>query len=81
MSLDSLSAASFGFGKRSGIDSIGEASGILPSREWKRGARGEPWFPGETLITGIGQGYMTSTPLQLAVATAALGRVAPATPL
>ncbi len=62
----------FGFGQRSGIDSTGEAAGILPSRAWKRKLRNEPWFPGETLITGIGQGYLSATPLQLASATATL---------
>ncbi|MBL3526683.1 MAG: penicillin-binding protein 2 [gamma proteobacterium endosymbiont of Lamellibrachia anaximandri] len=62
----------FGFGSRSGIDLTGERSGLLPSREWKRKARREPWYPGETLITGIGQGYFLTTPLQLASATATL---------
>ncbi|MBL3598998.1 MAG: penicillin-binding protein 2 [gamma proteobacterium endosymbiont of Lamellibrachia anaximandri] len=61
-----------GFGSRSGIDLTGERSGLLPSREWKRKARREPWYPGETLITGIGQGYFLTTPLQLASATATL---------
>ncbi|RLJ17887.1 penicillin-binding protein 2 [bacterium endosymbiont of Escarpia laminata] len=61
-----------GFGSRSGIDLTGERSGLLPSREWKRKARREPWYPGETLITGIGQGYFLTTPLQLATATATL---------
>ena len=46
--------------------------GLLPSREWKRGARSQPWFPGETLITGIGQGFVLTTPMQLASATATL---------
>jgi len=46
--------------------------GILPSRAWKKINRNEPWYKGETLNTGIGQGFMTSSPLQLAVATAAL---------
>ncbi len=45
----------------------------MPSREWKRRARDKLWYPGETLITGIGQGFMLSTPLQLAVAAATLG--------
>jgi len=63
---------SFGFGKRSGIDVLGERSGLMPSREWKRKARGQVWFPGETVITGIGQGFMLVTPLQLALATATL---------
>ena len=62
----------FGFGKRSGIDVLGERSGLMPSREWKRKARGQVWFPGETVIAGIGQGYMLVTPLQLALATATL---------
>ncbi|NNG12588.1 MAG: penicillin-binding protein 2, partial [Halobacteria archaeon] len=62
----------FGFGKRTGIDIQGELPGLLPSPGWKRARRGEPWFPGETIITGIGQGFFLSTPLQLAVATATL---------
>lgn len=62
----------FGFGKKTGIDLMGERSGLLPSREWKRGVHGKKWFPGETLIAGIGQGYMLATPLQLAEATATL---------
>ncbi|MEM7210221.1 MAG: penicillin-binding protein 2 [Pseudomonadota bacterium] len=62
----------FGFGLATGIDNPGEANGLLPSREWKRATKGQPWFPGETLITGIGQGYMLVTPLQLARATAIL---------
>jgi penicillin-binding protein 2 len=62
----------FGFGQRTGIDTTSESRGLMPSREWKRGARGQPWFPGETLITGIGQGYLLVTPLQLASGTGAL---------
>lgn len=62
----------FGLGDRMGIDSTGEATGLVPSREWKRRVRGAPWFPGETLIAGIGQGYMLTTPLQLASATATI---------
>lgn len=69
--------ALFGLGQRTGIDIPGEQPGILPSREWKRSAFRRPqdqaWFPGETVITGIGQGYMLATPLQLAQATAILG--------
>jgi len=64
--------SSFGLGKKTGIDLIGEPSGLMPSREWKRRVRGNPWYPGETLITGIGQGYMLTTPLQLGVVTATL---------
>ena len=62
----------FGFGRITGIDSVGERPGILPSREWKKRARGTVWYPGETVITGIGQGYMLTTPLQLATSTSML---------
>lgn len=62
----------FGLGQLTGIDSGPEREGLLPSREWKRRQRGLPWFPGETVITGIGQGFMLTTPVQLAVATATL---------
>ena len=62
----------FGFGANTGIDLTGESTGLLPSREWKRRARRQPWYPGETLIMGIGQGYFLTTPLQLAAATAAV---------
>ena len=64
----------FGFGLPTGIDTSHESSGLLPSRQWKRARRQQPWYPGETLITGIGQGYTLTTPLQLATATAVLGR-------
>ncbi|MEW7979710.1 MAG: penicillin-binding protein 2 [gamma proteobacterium symbiont of Phacoides pectinatus] len=62
----------FRFGRRTDIDITGELGGLLPSREWKRRARNESWYPGETLIMGIGQGYVLTTPLQLASATATL---------
>ncbi len=62
----------FGFGRKTGIDTGGERPGLLPSREWKKRVKGQAWFPGETLIAGIGQGYVLSTPLQLAAATSAL---------
>ena len=62
----------FGFGSKTGIDLSGEKAGLLPSRKWKRKARNEPWYPGETLIAGIGQGFIQVTPLQLANATAQL---------
>ena len=62
----------FGLGQKTGIDILGELSGLNPSREWKRRTRNLPWFPGETLITGIGQGFMLTTPLQLAQATASI---------
>jgi len=64
--------ARFGFGQKSGIDMPVENTGLLPSREWKRTTRGQAWYPGETLNTGIGQGFLLSTPLQLASATATL---------
>ena len=62
----------FGFGRPTGVDLPREASGLVPSREWKLATLGRPWTIGETIITGIGQGYMLSTPLQLASATAAV---------
>ncbi|HIF17726.1 MAG TPA: penicillin-binding protein 2 [Cycloclasticus sp.] len=62
----------FGFGQKTGLDINGEKSGLLPSREWKRRARNQAWYPGETLIAGIGQGFNLTTPLQLAHATAIL---------
>jgi len=62
----------FGFGKPSGIDIKGEMSGLLPTPEWKRRRFKQAWFPGETVIVGIGQGYMLATPMQLAQATAIL---------
>ena len=62
----------FGLGQRTGVDLLGEPSGLMPSREWKQRVRKNPWYPGETVITGIGQGYMLATPLQLAVLTATL---------
>lgn len=62
----------FGFGRHTGIDLKGEAAGLMPSREWKRKRFNKDWFAGESVITGIGQGYWSATPLQLAVATATL---------
>ncbi|MBT9590687.1 MAG: penicillin-binding protein 2 [Thiobacillus sp.] len=64
--------AKFGFGEKTGIDLEGESAGLLPSREWKKRRWNKVWYPGETVIAGIGQGYHLSTPLQLAVATAML---------
>ncbi|MBB6185163.1 penicillin-binding protein 2 [Oleiagrimonas soli] len=74
MGIDKLSTwmAQFGFGKPTGIDLPGEAAGVLPSREWKRIHRNQPWFIGETVISGIGQGYWVVTPVQLASALATL---------
>jgi penicillin-binding protein 2 len=76
MGIDKMSEfmARFGFGVKTDIDSTGERPGIMPSREWKRKAKGMVWFPGETVITGIGQGAMLVTPLQLTNSTAALSQ-------
>jgi penicillin-binding protein 2 len=62
----------FGLGQATGIDLPSEPNGLLPSREWKRTARNQPWYPGETLNIGIGQGFFMTTPLQLAQMTAML---------
>ena len=62
----------FGFGRRTGIDLAGEKSGLYPSEAWKQKKRKALWFAGETLIAGIGQGYVQATPLQLARAVAML---------
>lgn len=59
-----------GFGSRSGIDLTGEATGTLPSREWKKKRFNREWFAGETVSVAIGQGYNAYTPLQLASAVA-----------
>ena len=66
----------FGFGERTGIDLQGEASGVLPSPEWKMKRFKRPeqqkWYAGETISIGIGQGYNAYTPIQLAQAMATL---------
>ena len=62
----------FGFGAQTGIDLSAEKRGVLPSQEWKRATYKQPWYAGETIIAGIGQGYMLTTPLQLAHATSAV---------
>jgi len=64
--------SNFGFGQRVAHDVQGESTGLMPSRDWKRARFNQPWYPGETLSVGIGQGYWQVTPLQLASATAAL---------
>ena len=68
--------SSFGFGAATGLDILGETRGVVPSRDWKRQnfsrREDQVWFPGETVITGIGQGFTLFTPLQLAHATATL---------
>lgn len=72
MGIDRLSdwMSRFSFGSKTGIDLVGEVTGVLPSREWKAARSKAGWFPGETIISGIGQGYWAVTPLQLAHATA-----------
>lgn len=64
----------FGLGEKTGIDLPSERAGLMPSREWKKGAKGVPWYPGDTVNTSIGQGFMLATPLQLAVLATRLAR-------
>ncbi|MEO9215695.1 MAG: penicillin-binding protein 2 [Rhodanobacter sp.] len=72
LGIDRLSAwmSRFSFGGKTGIDLLGESEGVLPSREWKAAHSKFGWFPGETVIAGIGQGYWAVTPLQLGHAIA-----------
>ena len=74
LGIDALaeSLGDFGIGSLTGVDLPSEKRGILPNSEWKRRVIGSSWYGGETLIVGIGQGYMLATPMQLAVATTAL---------
>lgn len=71
----------FGFGQLTGIDISGEKKGILPSRAWKRAFRNMVWFPGETVIAGIGQGYFVITPIQMAQALAVFAAKGEVNPL
>lgn len=59
----------FGFGRSTGIDIFEESDAVMPSRDWKRMRYNQPWYNGDTISVGIGQGYWTSTPLQLVNAT------------
>lgn len=70
--IDRVAAMSkrLGMGQSLNLDVPGERNGLIPTREWKQAAIGVPWQLGETLVTGIGQGYVLTTPLQLAVMTA-----------
>lgn len=70
-------ARRLGLGETVGIDLPGERAGTIPDKAWKRAHIGEPWQGGETLVSAIGQGFVLTTPLQLAVMTARLagGRV------
>lgn len=67
-------AFKLGLGRMTGVDLPGERAGVIPTREWKLANIGEPWQGGETLVTAIGQGFVLSTPLQLAVMTARLAK-------
>lgn len=62
----------FGFGQNTALDISEARDGLLPTREWKRALKGRAWYPGDSLNMGIGQGFMLTTPLQLAEATALL---------
>ena len=64
----------FGFGQLTHIDLNEEAPGLVPSPHWKRQSKNLPWYPGDTLITSIGQGFMLASPLQLANATASMSQ-------
>jgi penicillin-binding protein 2 len=83
MGIDRLAdwMSKFSFGQKTGIDLVGEVEGILPSRQWKATRSKSAWFPGETIIAGIGQGYWAVTPIQLAHAVATFaGHGVPYTP-
>jgi penicillin-binding protein 2 len=60
----------FGLGSVEGLDLPGEKPGLIPDSQWKKATFGDIWHPGETLVAGIGQGFITTTPLQLCVMTA-----------
>ena len=62
----------FGFGKELILDLHGASRGLLPSNEWKKARYKEPWYPGDSVNVGIGQGFMVATPMQIAAATSAL---------
>ncbi len=74
LGIDKLSKfmTQFGVGKKTGIDLDSEPAGLMPSSQWKRRVHKTVWYPGETVITGIGQGYMLMTPIQLATVTTTL---------
>lgn len=63
----------FGIGRRTGIELSGERAGLMPSNDWKKTTMGEEWQPGENLSVAIGQGFVLSNPLQMAVAYNAIG--------
>lgn len=74
MGIDNISEFGnrFGFGQYTGIDLHEENKAIMPSREWKMARKRIPWYKGDTISIGIGQGYWTATPVQLAMATSVL---------
>lgn len=74
MGIDEISGymRQFGFGEYSGLDLYEESSANMPSRGWKRARMNEPWYMGDTIVVGIGQGPWTSTPVQLASSVSAL---------
>lgn len=74
LGIDAMAAfmGQFGLGQKTGIDMPGEMSGAMPSSAWKQKMFKQPWYGGETLVAGIGQGYVLTTPLQLATITATL---------
>jgi len=74
MGVDQMSKylGDFGFGQNTALDISEARDGLLPTREWKRALKGRAWYPGDSLNMGIGQGFMLSTPLQLATATAVM---------
>lgn len=74
MGIDDISGymTQFGFGEFSGLDLFEESSAIMPSRGWKRARMNEPWYVGDTIVVGIGQGPWTSTPIQLTSSVSAL---------
>jgi len=74
MGIDKLSGfmVPFGFNDATGVDITGELGGLMPTSQWKKRVKKEPWYAGDTVSAGIGQGYVLVTPLQLASATATL---------
>ena len=74
LGMDKIAAMArrLGLGEDTGIDIVGERSGLIPTPDWKQATLGQRWSGGETLVAGIGQGYVLATPLQLAVMVARL---------
>ncbi|WP_404273539.1 peptidoglycan DD-transpeptidase MrdA [Yersinia similis] len=70
MGIDRLSSwmSKFGYGEYTGIDLSEERAGLMPTREWKQKRHKKPWYQGDTIPVGIGQGYWTATPIQMAKA-------------